>query len=243
MNNNLYFDIETKPLPFEQIAQFIPDFDESEVKIGNMKDQAKIAAKIASAKEKHSAEYLRQAALYAVTGQVCAIGMEQGGEFRMLRCATEYDNRGEDAGEDLISAQQKSECMSEREMLEIFTERAASTMAHGGCIVHFNGHRFDLPFIIRRGWKYGIAPIPDLRRDRYWSRQSVDLFELWSLGEYRESGGLRGVNNLNAIALHLGLAGKNGNGEFFYKMPLSQKFNYLRGDVAKVVEAHKRMML
>jgi hypothetical protein len=60
----IVFDIETGPLPSDEIransAPFVPapppgDFDPSAVKLGNLKDEAKIAAKINDARE----EYLR----------------------------------------------------------------------------------------------------------------------------------------------------------------------------------------
>lgn len=61
--NYIVFDIETAPLPEEQIASMIPPFDEAEVKVGNIKDPALIAEKIAKAKEKHISDFIDKAAL------------------------------------------------------------------------------------------------------------------------------------------------------------------------------------
>jgi hypothetical protein len=62
-SGSIVFDIETAPLPVqvvrERVAPFTPpphpgQFDQSKVAVGNLKDPAKIAAKIAEAEQKHS---------------------------------------------------------------------------------------------------------------------------------------------------------------------------------------------
>jgi hypothetical protein len=42
----MVFDIETGPLPLEQLEAALPPFDAAEVKTGNLKDPALIAAKL-----------------------------------------------------------------------------------------------------------------------------------------------------------------------------------------------------
>lgn len=61
------FDIETGPLPANEIDGFMPEFDAP----GNYKDEAKIAAYIAD----KQAEWRGKAALSALTGQVLCVGI------------------------------------------------------------------------------------------------------------------------------------------------------------------------
>lgn len=63
---NVYFDIETGPLPEEQIRPLMPDFDAP----ANIKDPEKITAAIIAKEIK----WLEQAALSAITGEVLCIG-------------------------------------------------------------------------------------------------------------------------------------------------------------------------
>src|SRR5688572_8585619 len=67
------FDIETAPLPDEQIAPFVPEFSAP----SNYKDPEKIKAYIEGEKVK----WLEQAALSPLTGRVVAIGILALGEL------------------------------------------------------------------------------------------------------------------------------------------------------------------
>ena len=71
----IYFDIETGPLPESELLAMLPPFDASEVRVGNLKDEAKIAAKIAEAEVNHRRDFIDRAALDATTGRVIAIGL------------------------------------------------------------------------------------------------------------------------------------------------------------------------
>lgn len=62
----IYFDIETAPLPPDELALVMPEFEPAK----NLKDPDKIKADI----EQKKADWLERAALSAVTGQVVAIG-------------------------------------------------------------------------------------------------------------------------------------------------------------------------
>ena len=64
----IIFDIETGPLPLAELV--IPPFVASEVKLGNIKNPDLIAEKILRAEETHVADYIRGAALSAMSGQV-----------------------------------------------------------------------------------------------------------------------------------------------------------------------------
>lgn len=62
----IYFDIETGPLPIEQIEKIMPEFKAA----GNIKDPEKIKADIESKKR----EFVERAALSPLTGEILAIG-------------------------------------------------------------------------------------------------------------------------------------------------------------------------
>jgi len=63
-------DIETGPLPEDVILSVLPPFDPEDVKLGNLKDPVKVAAKIDEARENHAAKFIEKAALSPLTGEV-----------------------------------------------------------------------------------------------------------------------------------------------------------------------------
>ena len=74
ITNIIPFDIETAP--DENAVLYNTDkFDESSVKLGNIKDPEKIEAKIADAKAKYWTDVFSKAALNPYTSTICAIGM------------------------------------------------------------------------------------------------------------------------------------------------------------------------
>lgn len=186
----LLFDIETGALPDDQLRHlFTPpeppphpgEFDPKSVKLGNLKDQAKIDAKIEAAKKDHDAavagygqacEDLRKssfdsfradAALDAATGRILAIGfMNRQGEFV---CA---DGGG-----------------SEEQLLHDFWQQVHRCRAERRSMVGLNIHEFDLPFIVRRSWLLDIS-VPEwiIRDNRFWDRMFVDLRKVWLCGQF-----------------------------------------------------------
>src|ERR1044071_1281510 len=119
----IFFDIETGPLPEAELATLLPAFDPNEVKMGNLKDPEKIAAKLSQAEEAHRLNSLKRAALDALTGRVLAIGLL-------------FDN------DDFSVLCQEDEA----ELLRQFW-----SVCCGECrMVGFNSNSFDLPFLIRR---------------------------------------------------------------------------------------------
>lgn len=68
------FDIETRPKSIEEIKRIAGDFDESTVKLGNLKDLEKIQEKIDKARESYDEDLLDKAGLRAEYAQPCAIG-------------------------------------------------------------------------------------------------------------------------------------------------------------------------
>ena len=213
----IIFDIETGPLPDEQLKAMMPQFDPAEVKIGNLKDPEKIATKIAECKANHWKDFQRRAALDALTGRVLAIGMmSDKGQFSVF-------------GDE-----------NEEQTLNDFWDACRGGTSGINRLIGFNTHAFDLPFLVRRSLKHGVAVPPGLRRGRYWSQESIDLREEWQLGDRQAHG------SLDTIARHLGLGRKNGHGEDFAKLWRADREKavlYLRNDLELTVRIAAAMRI
>jgi hypothetical protein len=159
--NQIVFDIETGPLPAAEILAMLPEFDPAEVKVGNLKDAEKIAAKIAEAKANHLADFTERAALSPVTGRVLAIGLLAGQTFSFI-------------GHD-----------DEAQLLRDFW-----ATSEGVELIGFNCIPFDLPFLIRRSWKLGVQVPSHIRHGRYFADTITDLRVEWQLGNREFRGGL-----------------------------------------------------
>jgi DNA polymerase elongation subunit (family B) len=183
----IYFDIETGPLPLDQIV--IPPFDPAQVKTGNTRNPDLIAERIRAAEETHVADFIRNAALDPLNGRVLCIGIA-------IDEASPYIIDGGGNEEELLA-----------EFWDLITssDRAPS-------MVGFNVKAFDLPFLVRRSWKYRGAIPHWLRQGRYWSNAVIDLREVWQLGDNRAHG------SLASICRHLGLGEKAGSGADFGKL-------------------------
>ena len=205
-SQTIIFDVETGPLSEAELAAALPPFDPNEVKVGNLKDPEKIAAKLAEAEASHRRDYIERAALDAMTGRVLAIGMLYlfNGEFVVIEHA------------------------DEAQLLREFWVRCEHEMGRLNVMVGFNTHLFDLPFLVRRSWRHRV-PLPrNLRRGRYWSDQMIDLREAWQLGDRQAKG------SLDAIAKHLDVGAKNGSGADFARLWQSDRakaVEYLRNDL------------
>jgi hypothetical protein len=70
----IVFDIETGA-NLERSRALMPDFDEKEVRLGNLKDQDKITAKLGDRRRNHERNWLDDSALRPETGHVLAIGL------------------------------------------------------------------------------------------------------------------------------------------------------------------------
>ena len=200
----IYFDIETGPLPESELAALVPPFDPAEVKTGNLKDPDKITAKLAEAEANHRRDFFERAALDPITGRVVAIGLLDGDGFRIL-----HDE-------------------DEAAVLREFWNVCRGEMGRIHEMVGFNTHLFDLPFLVRRSWKHRVAVPRGIRRGRYWSEDMVDLRDAWQLGDRMARG------SLDAIAKHLGVGAKNGDGKDFAKLWQSDRakaVEYLRNDL------------
>src|SRR4051794_23248327 len=178
----IFFDIETGPLPENELTALLPPFDPAEVKTGNIKDPEKIAAKIAEAELNHKRDFIEKAALDPLSGRVVAIGLldADSGEFKVI-------------GHD-----------DEARTLREFWDVCRGEMGRLNQMVGFNTYQFDLPFLFRRSWKHRVAIPMGIRRGRYWAEQMIDLRDGWQLGDKQARG------SLDAIAKHLGVGEKNG---------------------------------
>lgn len=184
-NPTIIFDIETGPLPVDQLH--IPPFNPADVKLGNIKNPDLIAEKIQKSEESHTADYIRNAALDALSGQVLCIGYRFQHDKPAVLC---------------------SDADGEAVMLIQFW-RLLSELERQPKLVGFNIKSFDLPFLIKRSWKHRIQVPYWLRQGRYWNDLVIDLREVWQLGDSRAHG------SLASICRHLGLGEKAGNGADF----------------------------
>lgn len=78
METNI-FDIETEPYSDDEILKFAKPFNSKDVKIGNLKDPEKIAAKLEAAEKGYKQSLLEKAALNPHTSKICAIGLNKAG--------------------------------------------------------------------------------------------------------------------------------------------------------------------
>jgi hypothetical protein len=200
------YDIETGPLPLAEIESAIPPFDPSEVKVGNIKDPEKIAAKIAEVQAAQRQAFFDNAALNPMTGQVLAIG-----------CSSSH-------GHHIIDTHEHAECVA----LSMFWTICQEEIHANRCMVGFNSNQFDLPFLIRRSWHLRI-PVPQcIRKGRYWSDQLIDLRDTWQLGDRMAHG------SLDSISRFLGVGAKTGDGKDFANLWTADRekaLAYLRNDL------------
>lgn len=156
-----YWDIETSPLPLEEIKSMMPEFNPDEVKLGNRKDPEVIKAHIESERIKHEENFISRAALSPITGYVIAIGWlrEDGDEERIMM----------------------EGMFNEREMIQSFFDVYSSGLSQW---LGFNVIRFDVPYLIRRAWHLGIT-VPKTLLDRY-PKRITDIMQVWQCGDYKE---------------------------------------------------------
>ena len=194
----LVFDIETEPLPQEQIEQHLPtfgaaacglvpcEFDPASVNHGNTKDAAKRAAKIEEARAAHEAAqaeipqriaaaksalldgFWQTATLNPATSRVLVVGYHN-----PHKNAFSFDFDDDD----------------EARLITRFWKQYLTRRSKGESLVGVNIHDFDLPYLVRRSWMLGVD-VPASVMDasfRYWDRIFVDLRKVWLLGQHSTS--------------------------------------------------------
>ena len=259
---HIVFDIETAPEPdivLERLFSFdestvknyrllTSNFEPSEVKLGNMKDSAKIEAKIEVARLKFTTDraavaenietarseawqtFRDRAALSPLTGRVLAVGWWN------------PDMPDSDAATIL----EGSESVSEKEVIEHFLSLADAVLSDGGLLVGHNIIGFDLPFLLRRGLKYGIRLPKTITNAlaQYRPASLIDTMREWQFGNRAE-----GFVKLDQLAAFFGTRRKNGDGADFHKKFFGapeerhEALEYLNNDVMMTVEVAQKMGL
>jgi len=215
------FDIETLAKPAEEIKQFMPQFDEADVKLGNLKDEEKIRAKVEEAKKKHEEKFFENAALSAQTARVAIIGTCNGIEA--------LEDESDDA---------------ERLLLCNWWSLVNKTLV--GSANGFVGYyikQFDLPFLVRRSWILGVRIPPFVWgwKKRGFAEEFIDLHEIWNCASYKNTESTGGLDGLCKL---LGVKGKSGNGSEFAALWAKDKkaaIEYCRDDVRCVIDCAKQM--
>jgi len=233
----------------ENYSLLTKDFDPNEVKVGHMKDAAKIAAKIEESRQKFETakanvtesievarakawdEFKDKAALSPLTGRVLAIGW-------INRETSTYDY--EHISDNALAP------MSEKELIETFLSMADAVLSDGGSLVGHNIIGFDLPFLLRRGLKHGIRPPKTITESlkQYRPANLIDTMLAWQFGSRTEK-----MVKLDALAAFFGCRRKTGDGKDF-----AQKFfgsleerkealRYMQNDVEMTAQIARKMQL
>lgn len=190
-------------------------FMPTEWPLGNIKDPEKIKAAIETKKK----AWIADAALEPMTGQVLAIGLWINETFVLI-----------------------SEPQTEAMMLHEFWDAIqGSGSIHR--IIGFSCNSFDLPFLVKRSWRYDVS-VPDALfsgNPRYpWSSQVKDLREYWQLGDRQAAG------SLDTVSKHLRIGAKTGNGADFHTLWSKDReaaVAYLRNDLALTAAMAKKFKL
>lgn len=195
---HIIFDIETGGEPLETLVKLIPEFKAA----SNIKDPEKIEAAIREKKN----DFIESAALSPLTGRVVAIGYIIDDKFDIIDCQED-----EAAG------------------LANFWKLVA--MHYDTCttdLIGFNSNGFDLPFLVRRSYKYGVPICRNIRHGRYWSGFCIDLMDIWTL--YNREDRI----SLDNLSKFLGIGAKNGNGKDFARLWIEDRpkaIEYLENDL------------
>ncbi len=210
-----FFDIETGALDNDVILSRVPEFDISEVKLGNTTAPDKIKEKLRRALLTHESKYIDRAALNAETGQVLAIGIWYGSNKVFVRAVGDREVDGDPL--DVFEVTEKTLLMWMWEHYDGISP-----------LIGFNIFGFDLPFLVRRSWILGVDIPKGVRKGRGWCYSFVDLMQEWGCGEYRK------YISLGDLAKCLGVGEKSGSGKDFQKLfeeDREKALDYLRNDL------------
>ena len=207
MSNILIIDCETVSQPEAEIRAKLPPFDPAKVKLGVLKDEAKIEAKIEEARRTHGNDEVADGALHATTGTLAIVGFRRGEGVKQYH-----------VGE-----------MTEAQMIEAAFVNILAAFDKGVIVSGFFIKGFDLPFIVQRAWLLGVkvpTRIFNAFKPRYpWSESIVCLQEVWLAG----SGAQFGTRvSLSTVLRELGLPPKSGTGADFGAMWTSDRADALR---------------
>lgn len=224
----IVFDIETKAQAADKLLASLPPFDPEAVKVGNIKDPAKIAEKMAQAEAKHKSDYLAKAALSPATGEVCAIGLleSDGKETLLTSTAGGYD---------------------EATLLNAFwAHYRAEVMTRRTLWIGHNVLDFDLPFLVNRSRILGVSIPPlvfTIRGGRvHWSDRFIDTRTVWLMGRKPTET----PSSLDTVCGAFGLGSKAGSGADFAALLESDQaaaIAYLRQDLTLTANLARKLGL
>ena len=222
------------------------DFEPGEVKLGNMKDPAKIEAKIEAARLKFMIDKA------AVADNIETARLEAWQTFRDRAALSPLTGRVLAVGwwhpPDSYAAYilEDKESVSEKEVIEHFLGLADAMLSDGGSLVGHNIIGFDLPFLLRRGLKYGIRPPRTITNAlaQYRPSSLIDTMREWQFNNRAE-----GFVKLDQLAAFFGTRRKNGDGADFHKKffgtpeERQEALEYLNNDVMMTVGVAEKMGL
>jgi len=215
----IVFDIETGPLPEDQIKAVILPFDPSKVKVGGLLP-ATAEVKIEKAREDHLTNAVGKAALHAHTGEVLAVG------YMKLDRTVLDDKQGEMV------------------LLETFWREYKIARDRGNRLVGFDNFRFDQPFLMQRSYINGVRVPESVRHGRWWDNVFVDLKDIWTCGDRSSFFALDTL----AKALGVGAKTPGLKGADFARLykgtPKERKkaLDYLRNDLDMTWKCAERML-
>jgi len=205
----IFLDLETAGLSLDQLQKFMPKDDEWP--LGNASKPETVARII----EEKKVEWIDQAALSAITGQIIAVAVGVGENLPPI-------------------------CHVGQE-LELINLTLAHLETITSCYT-WNGSGFDLPFLCQRAAVYGISAFGRLttmfRGRRYWNENLIDAKQVWSMYSSDHRG-----TSLAKVAMALGVGEKIGNGKDFadlLKTDRERAMDYAKNDVVllrKIVQA------
>lgn len=221
------FDIETGPLPDDQLRELCPPFDPlkvdgvkaemlqpfdpESVKYGNMKDETLKAKKFAECRDKHEAERVAAGRKIeeARAGHFGAF-VEEAALHAETCNVVAIGFRGKTTKIHGTSTSVLAEAKiagveyhdAEESLLRAFWDLYRRCAAGKVLMVGHNIKGFDLRILMQRSFMLGV-PVPAgvLDRGRYWNDIFVDTMERWGCGAFKYIG-------LDALARLLGLGSK-----------------------------------
>lgn len=177
----------------------------------NYKDAAKIEAYLTERRAKQ----IEAAALSAETGRVLAVGL--------LR----------DGHEPQVLHDDNEAALLRQTWIELGNRSGDSA------IVTFCGHRFDLPYLVRRSFALGVTIPAWFPKDgRFRHPLYCDLAELWQCGDRTET------ISMDRLAKLCGLPGKTGSGADFAALWATDRaaaLAYLENDLHLTLALWQRM--
>lgn len=223
----LIFDIETGPLPEEQLRQLYvePTYEEFAASCDSRWKPETVKGKYEELLKTGWQKFVDVAALDPTTGQVLAIG---------------YYSFKPSGGIAIKPDLARDHQYGENELIAAFWQQYMKCHKSGRRMAGVSIFGFDLPFLVRRSWILGIDIPQTVRNGRYFDHIFTDLCDVWLCGQrFGET-----PANLNAIARALGVGQKNGNGADFARLLAEQPeeaIAYLRQDLELTAACAVRM--